>query len=82
MAIKTVHNNKQIHTIGSKYIHIHIQFICILLCPRVYTQSFIYKPNWYSMCLLIMWGFSLLILQNSGKVIKFKGHFYFKRTML
>ena len=64
------------------YMHIHIQFICILLCPRVYTQSHIYISNWYSMCLVIMGDFSLLILQNSGKVIKFKGHFYFKRTML
>ena len=32
--------------------------------------------------LLIMWGFSILVLQNSGKIFKFKGHFYFKQTIL
>ena len=32
--------------------------------------------------LLIIWGFSLLVLQNSVNIFKFKGHFYSKHTML
>ena len=63
-------------------IHIY-KFICRLLWTHVYIHNHTYTYQvGIQHGLLFMWGFSLLVLQNSGKVFKLKGNFYFKHTML
>ena len=46
--------------------------ICVCVITHIYIPSI-------QCVLLILWDFSLLVLQNSGKVFKLKGHFYFKQ---
>ena len=56
------------------YIQSHIH---IALHTCIYAQSHKYSLSWRAACFTYYMGLFSLVLQSSGKVFKFKGHFYF-----